>query len=210
MDKEDLIASAKQYYNDWAENDGDRSIEEMMADFAAEHARNKYPETGIGYTDSQVRELLAKQRQICADRAVIDYAEPDKLALLTMAPEPEDFLCGNVVGSKLEAQNDILCKAWQAGALNNDWLNKWIEDVYAAQGGENIALRGSENELHALNFGIWLSKYFQPDKVRPNLWTHRKDGFIWKSTEQIMILYKLHLNGTPVFWESSANNKLSF
>jgi hypothetical protein len=41
------------------------------------------------YTRFEVQELLRKQRQICAERAVVDYAERDKLALLIFAPEPE-------------------------------------------------------------------------------------------------------------------------
>ena len=43
------------------------------------------------FTYTEVKELLRQQRKICADRAVIDYAERDKLMLLTMAPEPNNW-----------------------------------------------------------------------------------------------------------------------
>lgn len=66
------------------------------------------------YTEQEVEQFLREQRKICADRAVIDYAEPDKLMMLIQAPEPASF-----ISSKQDVIKSV-CGCWIPDMLKVD------------------------------------------------------------------------------------------
>lgn len=56
------------------------------------------------------------------------------------------------VNTRKNIENDILCRAWREGALNNKWLDNWIEKEYAVEPNKEEA--GEETDFSRDN---WIS-----------------------------------------------------